>query len=80
MQKTVVVRVDRLKRHSKYLKYYRVSKKFKAHDEAGEYKTGDLVVIEETKPVSKEKRWKVISLIKKAQIVDAEEETVPEKS
>ena len=52
MQNTVVVRVDRLKKHPKYLKYYRISKRFKAHDEKGEYRTGDQVIIEETRPIS----------------------------
>ncbi|MBI3420624.1 MAG: 30S ribosomal protein S17 [Candidatus Sungbacteria bacterium] len=65
MTKGVVVRVDRLKKHPKYLKYYRVSKKFKAHDEKSEYRAGDSVVIEETRPLSKEKRWKVAALVKR---------------
>lgn len=63
MQKTVLVRVDRLKKHPKYLKYYRVSKKFKAHDEKNEYKAGDVVMIEETRPLSKDKRWRVVKLL-----------------
>ena len=70
MQKTVVVRVDLLKKHPKYQKYFRRSKKFKAHDEKGEYKAGDLVIIQETKPTSKDKRWRVVELIKR-QAVDA---------
>lgn len=69
MQKTITVKVDRLKKHPRYLKQYRVSKKYKAHDETGEYKVGDVVVIEETKPISKEKRWKVAGLVKRAQII-----------
>ena len=64
MQKTVVVRVTRLKFHSKYKKYYRVSKKFKAHDEKNQCRVGDKVIIEETRPLSKEKRWKVVAIIK----------------
>lgn len=60
MTKTRVVEVGRLKKHPKYLRYYRVSKKFKAHDEKNEYKTGDEVVMEETRPISREKRWKII--------------------
>ncbi|MFA5360396.1 MAG: 30S ribosomal protein S17 [Candidatus Paceibacterota bacterium] len=59
MQKTVVVRVSRIKRHPKYKKYYRVSQKFKAHDEKNQCQIGDKVIIEETKPLSKDKRWKV---------------------
>lgn len=60
MQKTVVVAVDKLKEHAKYRKQYKVTKKYKAHDEKGEYKAGDKVVIQETSPMSKEKRWTVI--------------------
>lgn len=71
MQKTVVVRIDRLKKHPKYLKYYRVSKKLKAHDEKGEYRVGDVVIIQETKPISKEKRWRVAELIKRIEVETA---------
>ena len=60
MQKTVVVEVSRMKKHPKYKKYYSVTKRFKAHDEEGQYHTGDKVLIQETKPMSKEKRWTVI--------------------
>ena len=60
MLKTVVVKVDMRKRHAKYKKSYTVSKKFKAHDETNEYKVGDKVVIESIRPMSKEKRFKVI--------------------
>jgi len=61
MQKTVVVKIVRMKKHPKYKKYYSVTKKFKAHDERGVYKTGDKVTIRETRPMSKEKRWTVVS-------------------
>lgn len=68
MQKTVVVKIDRLKLHSKYLKFFKVSQKVKAHDEKGVYRTGDKVVIEETRPLSKDKRWKVVTLIKRPEM------------
>ncbi len=61
MQKTVVVAVSRLIKHPKYKKYYKVTKRYKAHDEKGEHHTGDKVVIQETRPLSKEKRWTVIT-------------------
>ena len=61
MMKTVVVSVTHERKHPKYLKYYKVTNRFKAHDENGEYKVGDKVIIEETRPLSKEKRWKVVS-------------------
>lgn len=60
MNKTRIVSVTYLRRHPKYLKYYKITKRFKAHDEKNEYKVGDKVVIEETRPLSKEKRWRVI--------------------
>lgn len=64
MTKTVVVEVRRLKKDQKYQKYFKVSARYKAHDEAGEYHTGDQVIIRETHPMSKEKRWVVVEKIK----------------
>lgn len=61
MQKTRVVAVTRLKKHPKYLKYYQETSTFKAHDEENKYKAGDTVIIEETRPLSKEKRWRIVS-------------------
>ncbi len=63
MSKTRVVAVQRLKKHPKYLKYYHVTTKFKAHDEDNTYKTGDKVTIEESRPLSREKRWTIINKI-----------------
>lgn len=63
MDKTVVVKVDIRKRHSKYKKSYTVSKKFKAHDESNTFKVGDRVVIESTRPISKDKKFKVLNKI-----------------
>jgi small subunit ribosomal protein S17 len=60
MQKTVVVQVERIKEHPKYKRRYKIHKKYKAHDEKEEYKIGDKVVIEECRPISKDKSWKVI--------------------
>jgi small subunit ribosomal protein S17 len=60
MLKTRVVQIDSMKKHPKYLKYYKVSKRFKAHDENNEYKTGDVVIMEECRPMSKDKRWVII--------------------
>jgi len=64
MTKTVVVKVTTYKRHPKYHKQYSVSKKYKAHDEKGEYHVGDMVEMQESKPQSKEKHWTVIGKIK----------------
>lgn len=63
MEKTVVVKVDSRKRHPKYHKAYTVTKKYKAHDENNEYHVGDKVVIESIRPMSKEKKFKVISRV-----------------
>lgn len=60
MQKTAVVLVERMKEHPKYKRRYKVHKKYKVHDEKGEYKVGDRVLIEESRPISKDKRWRVI--------------------
>ena len=65
MQKTVVVRVDRLVRHSKYRRYVRKTSKFMAHDELGAT-VGDKVRIVETRPLSARKRWRVVEIVQKA--------------
>lgn len=57
MDKTIVVSVTRFEKHPKYKKYVKMSKKYKAHDEANEKKIGDKVVIEETRPLSKDKHF-----------------------
>lgn len=67
MDKTVVVRMERTKMHSKYKKYIRVWKKVKVHDQENVCKTGDRVQIMETRPLSKEKRWRILNIIKKAE-------------
>ncbi len=63
MEKTVVVNVERVKEHPKYKRRFKIHKKYKAHDENKEYKMGDKVVIEECKPLSKDKKWKVIGKV-----------------
>ncbi len=61
MAKTVVVRVDDYKKHPRYQRYYRSSKKYKAHDENGEFHIGDKVSIKEVRPISKDKHFAVVS-------------------
>lgn len=63
MGKTIVVEVERIKQHPKYLKRYKVHKKYKVHDEKNEAKMGDRVIFEECRPISKEKRWKLVKII-----------------
>lgn len=60
MDKTVVVEVLTLKKHPKYERRFRVSKRYKAHDPENKHKEGETVIIEETRPISRDKRWKVI--------------------
>ncbi|MDO5725684.1 MAG: 30S ribosomal protein S17 [Tissierellia bacterium] len=66
MDKTVVVAVERITTHPKYGKKMKVTTKFKAHDEQNECGIGDTVKIMETRPLSKQKRWRVVNIIKKA--------------
>ena len=60
MDKTVVVTISRFIKHPLYGKFYKVNKKYKAHDETNKYKVGDAVDIVETRPISKEKKFKVL--------------------
>lgn len=66
MQKTVVVSVERTVRHPKYQKYLKRRTKVKAHDEKGECQVGDRVVIVETRPLSRDKRWRVSRVLERA--------------
>jgi len=65
MQKTVVVEVVRFKRDNVYKKYVKVRKRYKAHDETNQYKVGDKVEIQEHRPISRDKRFIVVRLVKK---------------
>lgn len=67
--KTVTVQVERRTKHELYGKIVARSRKYHAHDEAGEYKQGDMVEISESRPLSKTKNWVVTRLIAKAQVV-----------
>lgn len=69
MDKTVTVLVERRVKHPIYGKVIRRSNKYHAHDEANEFREGDLVVIEECRPLSKTKTWKVTKLVEKARVV-----------
>ncbi len=64
MRKTVVIEINRFKMDKKYQKHFKAKKRFKAHDENDEYKVGDRVIIEEARPLSKDKRWRVVSSLK----------------
>lgn len=68
MQKTVVVRVESSHPHPHYHRIVRTSKQFKAHDEKSDSHTGDLVRIEECRPVSKEKSWRVAEVLQRKEV------------
>ena len=67
MDKTVIVKVERRFPHPRYNKYVKKSKRYYAHDEKNNCSNGDLILIEESKPISKNKRWVVKSLVKKSE-------------
>ena len=64
MNKTIAVRVDAMKLHEKYKKYYKVSKKYLVHDEKGQTKLGDVVRFVECRPISKNKKWRLVEVVK----------------
>lgn len=66
MDKTIVVSVERLARHGLYKRVVRLTKKFKAHDEANEARVGDTVRIEESRPLSATKRWRLVEIVQRA--------------
>lgn len=66
MDKTIVVSVERLARHGAYKRVIRLTTKFKAHDAGNEAKVGDTVLIEESRPLSATKRWRLVSVLSRA--------------
>lgn len=66
MQKTIVVKVDRQVRHSLYKKYVEKTRRFKAHDEKNDAKIGDRVTLVESRPLSREKRWVLQTIVRRA--------------
>lgn len=64
--KTIVVRVERSIQHPIYKKHYTVSKKYHVHDEANKAKVNDVVEFESSRPISKQKRWKMTSIVEEA--------------
>lgn len=69
MDKTIVVAVETTMRHPLYKKTIKVTKKYKAHDENNEAKMGDIVLIMETRPLSKEKNWRLVKVVEKAVVL-----------
>ena len=66
MEKTITVSIERRVKHPIYGKFVKSTKKFKAHDEKNDAKTGDIVKISETRPLSKTKRWRLVEVVERA--------------
>jgi small subunit ribosomal protein S17 len=77
MQKTIVVEVEMRKSHPKYKRIIRSTKKFYAHDEQNSAKTGDMVRIRETRPLSKLKRWNLEEIVRRSSLAQIEEVVEP---
>ncbi|GAA0381007.1 30S ribosomal protein S17 [Bacillus horti] len=69
MDKTITVSVETYKKHSLYGKRVKYTKKFKAHDENNQAKIGDVVKIMETRPISKDKRWRLVEVVEESVII-----------
>jgi small subunit ribosomal protein S17 len=74
MDKTVVIEVEKFLKHPKYHKYLKTKKRYKAHDENNECSIGDRVLIVESRPLSKEKRWIVKEIVEKEELMLIREE------
>uniref|UniRef100_A0A7V4JQA2 Small ribosomal subunit protein uS17 n=1 Tax=Thermodesulfobacterium geofontis TaxID=1295609 RepID=A0A7V4JQA2_9BACT len=73
MDKTVVVMVETLVKHPLYGKYIKRRKKYMAHDENNECRVGDKVLIEETRPLSRKKRWRIRQILERGKVIELEE-------
>jgi small subunit ribosomal protein S17 len=77
MQKTVLVLVERTVRHASYKKRVKIRAKYKAHDEENRCRIGDRVVIVERRPLSRDKRWAVRSIVERAPVLQAAADSAP---
>jgi small subunit ribosomal protein S17 len=76
MDKTIVVTVERRKKHPLYHKVMSATERFKAHDEENQCRLGDVVNIQECRPMSKDKRWRVISVVTRGDVADINPQTI----
>ena len=76
MQKTIVVSVTRKKKHRLYHKVVTVTERYKAHDENESCKLGDIVRIQECRPISKDKRWRVIEILTRGDVAEVAPESI----
>ncbi len=79
MDKTIVVKVERFVQHPRFKKYIKRSKKYYAHDERNEAGVGDTVEIEETRPLSKLKRWRLVRIVRRSALAEIPESTSEER-
>ena len=83
MNKTRVVSVERVKKHARYQKWYKVNTRFHAHDEENQYHVGDVVIMEECRPLSAKKRWMIVAKIASGHVptkgTDTEDERLTEE-
>jgi small subunit ribosomal protein S17 len=79
MDKTVVIAVETVRRHPLYKKAIKRAVKYKAHDERNECRMGDVVRIIETRPLSRQKRWRVLEIVTKGELVDVKPEEITEE-
>ena len=70
MEKTITVSVETVKQHPLYKKTIKTSKKYKVHDENNDAKAGDVVRIMETRPLSKDKRWRLLEIVRRAKTLE----------
>lgn len=80
MDKTIVVKVEQRKKHPRYHKFVKHTRRFKAHDAANQYHTGDAVIIRESRPLSRGKRWVVVGLVGEAKNTQKEAENNKEET
>jgi len=80
MDKTIVVAVETPRRHPLYKKNIRRAVKYKAHDEKNQCRTGDTVRIEETRPISREKRWRVAEILNKGEVAEIKPEEISDEN
>ena len=76
MDKTIVVAVETSRRHPLYKKTIKKTTRYKAHDEKNECGTGDIVRLVETRPLSKEKRWRVVEIVSRAEVLEVKPEEI----
>ena len=76
MLKTAVVKTERIKEHPKYKRRYKKHKKYKAHTDSGNFNIGDIVIIRESRPISKDKKWRVVEKVSSVAVKEEKPEEI----